>query len=130
MKTIYRIIGVSALILTLVCNLEYSFFFKVKNSPSAAKAAWTSIDMYGTTIFCGSEPQNVWKAGTWFQVLPTDWNYNSYVSSTYPYNNGYYYFVQSNDGTECGLNQPSSDTNFRQDYTYEITAPTPPTFAY
>jgi hypothetical protein len=124
MKKIAKIIGVTALILTLVCNLQYSFFFDVKDSPNAAKASYTGLD---GTIYCGDSPQTDWKAGTWFYVDPSDPDFNTHVGATY--SAGYWYFVQSNDGYDCGLNNPSSDYYFRQNGTYEVTAPKP-TYAY
>ncbi len=121
MKKIAKIIGVTALVLTLVCNLQYSFFFDVKDSPNAAKASYTGLD---GTIYCGDSPQTDWKAGIWHYVSSTQ-----FCCSTPGYEDHFYWFEQTNDGYECGLNHPSDDYYFRYMGTYEITS-YPPSYAY
>ncbi|MCC8423845.1 hypothetical protein [Mucilaginibacter sp. UR6-11] len=126
MNKVVKIIGVSALIVTLVCNLQYSFFSEVNKQQTGAKAAWT--DMYGS-VYCGQESDgSYWKAGTWYWVSTT-----AYYNEDFGYPNGYqdgiWYFVRDNEGSQCGLDMPSTYPGFNY-MGYEITAPNYPQIAY
>jgi hypothetical protein len=130
MNKIYRILGVAALVVTLVCNLQYSFY-DANNSPNAAQAEWTYTDPYYATetVYCGSAPDRAWIPGEWIFVPPA--YVSSYIASVYPYYDGYYWFRPDPTYTyQCGLNDPSDDPYFRHNYTYEITAPNPPAITY
>lgn len=102
-------IGVAALTVALLCNLQYSFF-SAKNNPSAAKAEFT----YDGTLYCGTDngTHTGFRVGTWVQITDTG-------SSYY----GWYYFVPSDSGTQCGL--PDEEGAPRYDG-YVVTS-TPPT---
>ncbi|MFD2147426.1 hypothetical protein [Mucilaginibacter antarcticus] len=128
MNKIYKLIGVSALVITLICNLQYSFFDANKN-PNGAQASWTYTDPYylTETLHCGNEP-DVWLPGEWFYVDGS--NVSPDISWVYPYMYGYFYFVPDPNSTlQCGLNQPSTYPGFNHNG-YEITAPMPPTFPF
>jgi len=119
MKKTFKMVGIAAVAVALICNLEYSLFFSVKDSPNAAKASWTSVDTghSTTTMFCGTEPDRTWWLGDWYGPV-----FDSYVTSQAPsYSSGFWYFIPSNSGSMCGLNSPSYDTGFRWQGQWEIT---------
>ena len=97
MKKIFRIIGIVAVVITLVCNLQYSFFSSPSLRPDQANAAWTDVD---GTMYCGSNVGDRFlKTGNWV------WRNDSYYWTEmgwYGYQNGYYEFIPSNSGMQCG----------------------------
>ncbi|MDB5005081.1 MAG: hypothetical protein JWQ34_3306 [Mucilaginibacter sp.] len=130
MNKLAKRIGIAALVVALLCNLQYSLFFSVKDNPNAAKAAWT--DMYGT-VYCGSSPDTGWYPGDWF-YLDTSYGsgneaYDFYANETAPYNH-IWYFVRNNTATsECGPNETATDPNWNYQG-YYVTAPNHPVVAY
>jgi hypothetical protein len=130
-------IGIATLVVALLCNLQYSLFFSVKDNPGAAKAAWT--DMYGT-VYCGNSPDTGWYPGEWIFLdttpgTPTAPNPNDvYDFYGYLYGPGVphhiWYFVRNNTATsECGPNETATDPTWNYKG-YYITAPDHPTVAY
>ncbi|MES2808439.1 MAG: hypothetical protein V4619_07425 [Bacteroidota bacterium] len=118
MNSITKKIGIAAVAVALICNLQYSFY-SAKENPSAAKAGWT--DAYGVA-WCGAENSTEAYPGTW-TYLPTD-EYSYYHEYDF-YELGYiWYFVRDNYGTyECGPNEaPSSYNNYNG---YYVTVPKP-----
>jgi hypothetical protein len=120
MNNIAKKIGITTLVIALICNLQYSFF-NVNDNPSAAKAGWT--DMYGTA-YCGNSPDTSYYPGEWFWLDTTPCSGNNAYDF---YGIGYiYYFVRVNTGTsECGPNETASLPwwNYQGNY---VTAPTHP----
>lgn len=97
MKKIFKITGIIAVIITLVCNLQYAIFsYDITNTPNKAVAAWT--DASGTK-YCGSTGNTTFRTGSW--VWRND-DYYKVVMHWYGYDTGYYEFYVNNSGTQCG----------------------------
>lgn len=101
MKKLLKIAGVLAVVITLVCNLQYAVFdYDNTRNPGTANAAWT--DMRGT-YYCGSSPYTDTRVGNW------SWVANSFYSTYYGYygySSGFWLFTPSNYGTQCGQANP------------------------
>jgi len=125
MNKLAKRIGIAALVVALLCNLQYSLFFSVKDNPSAAKAAWT--DMYGT-VYCGQAYDTGWFPGEWFYL---DTSTGSGNESYDFYHVGHiWYFIRNNTATsECGPNETATDPYWNY-HGYYVTAPDHPTMPY
>lgn len=122
MNKIAKKIGIAALVVALLCNLQYSLFFSVKDNPSAAKAAWT--DMYGT-VYCGYAPDTGWFPGDWY-YLDTSAGSGNESYDFYGYGHIWYFVRNNTASSECGPNETPA-------YTYNgyyVTAPEHPTMPY
>lgn len=98
MKKTLKIVGILAVVITLVCNLQYAFFnYDVTNNSGAANAAWTDAN---GTMYCGTTGNTTYRTGTW--VWQND-DYYKVVEGWYGYDYGYYEFFPSNSGTQCGI---------------------------
>jgi hypothetical protein len=95
MKRKFKIAGIIALTLTLVCNLQYALLnYDVANNPSLASAAWTNSN---GTVYCGTTGSTYSLVGTWV------WQDNSDGHHTGGgYQNGYYIFYVYGGGHQCG----------------------------
>ncbi|MFD2146942.1 hypothetical protein [Mucilaginibacter antarcticus] len=105
MKTVLKIAGVAAMVVILVCNLEYALFTgDMKNTPNKALADWWS----GGTHYCGTTPNTVSATGYWQFWNQQYWTYYHNNTPTWPvytnggYENGWYVFTPDNNGTSCG----------------------------
>lgn len=109
MKKTYKIIGISALLVALICNLQNSLFFSAENNPNAAKASFT----WEGNLYCGDDngTHTGFRVGTWMPINDP--------SSPY---DGQYYFVPSNSGSQCGLVGEDGAPTYMG---YDVTSVTP-----
>jgi|GEM_PF-1523767 len=133
MNKLTKRLGIAALVVALLCNLQYSLFFSVKDNPSGAKAAWT--DMYGT-VYCGTSPDTGWYPGEWFYLDTTPggpnehWDFYGNVCDYFGVAHHIWYFVRNNTATsECGPNETASESYWNYNGNY-VTAPDHPSWPY
>jgi hypothetical protein len=113
MKKMLKIAGGIAVVITLVCNLQYALInFDITDTPNKAVAAWVDA---GGTRFCGTTGDRTYRTGTW--VWQND-DYYKVVMHWGGYDTGYYEFFVNNSGSQCGQEfVPSNSHNNYHDVT-------------
>lgn len=99
MKKILKIAGGIAVVITLVCNLQYALIsFDITNSSNKASAAWVDTNGNGNR-YCGFTGDRTFRTGSW--VWQND-DYYYRVEHWGGYETGYYVFYPNNSGNQCG----------------------------
>jgi hypothetical protein len=118
MKKLLKITGVIALVVILVCNLEYAIFSgDMKNTPNKALADW--YDSGSGIHYCGDSPNIYTVTGWWFWI---DYDNDYWANPYYPdpiYDNypsespdGIWIFERDTYGTDCGPSMTYGGVNY------------------